>query len=418
MTKRLFVLLTTIFLFGLQLLAQSPISQYGIGLLSSPNNYLSSGMGHSSIALANPQLINTCNPASYATRDTLSFVFAFGTTGQSALYKTANGSTSNNNGNISFLGMGFRITKWWGTSAGLTPFSESNYDIQGTRNIENVGDVIFYNNGSGGLSKAYLGNAINIGNHLTIGANANFLFGYVNHYNSLQMPNQENYYNAYSRNHLRLHSFYFDYGLQYTGTVKDQFNYKLGLTFAQKQSLSSDANYLATKTNFINNKNLLDTILFVDTTGNLLELPNMIGVGFAIQNNQWLFTADMTLQQWHEIQLSFITHETFIDKISYHIGGQYIPNKNDFSHYSRRIAYRLGAYFNNSYFTINNEPIYRVGTTFGVGLPLRKTKTSINISFDIGKYGSISKNGIESYYGILSLNLNLQDIWFVKPKFE
>ena len=40
------------------------------------------------------------------------------------------------------------------------------------------------------------------------------------------------------------------------------------------------------------------------------------------------------------------------------------------------------------------------------------------MSLDFGKRGATNDNLIEEYYGLLRINLNLHDIWFVKSKFD
>jgi hypothetical protein len=56
--------------------------------------------------------------------------------------------------------------------------------------------------------------------------------------------------------------------------------------------------------------------------------------------------------------------------------------------------------------------------SFGLGLPLRNTNTSVNISGEFGRRGTLDQNLLRETYGILSINLSLSDIWFVKRKFK
>jgi hypothetical protein len=67
---------------------------------------------------------------------------------------------------------------------------------------------------------------------------------------------------------------------------------------------------------------------------------------------------------------------------------------------------------------LEGEQLRDFGISFGVGLPLNRNKSAMNISFILGKRGLKQKDLIEERYGMISFSLNLYDIWFVKRKFD
>ncbi len=84
----------------------------------------------------------------------------------------------------------------------------------------------------------------------------------------------------------------------------------------------------------------------------------------------------------------------------------------------KRIAYRGGLKYEKSYLMIGNEQIKDFGISFGVGLPVYRSLSTINISAEIGQRGTTDFNLIKEQYAKLTLNVNLHDIWFVKRKFD
>jgi D-hexose-6-phosphate mutarotase len=66
----------------------------------------------------------------------------------------------------------------------------------------------------------------------------------------------------------------------------------------------------------------------------------------------------------------------------------------------------------------NNHQLKDIGMSFGVGLPLKRTKSSVNVNLEFGKKGTQKENLIQENYTKLSLNFTLHEYWFVKRKFD
>ena len=56
--------------------------------------------------------------------------------------------------------------------------------------------------------------------------------------------------------------------------------------------------------------------------------------------------------------------------------------------------------------------------SLGVGLPLEFTKSALNINYSYGIKGTVGNDLIKENYHMISINLSLEAIWFVKRKFE
>ena len=60
------------------------------------------------------------------------------------------------------------------------PFSNIGYHIEDSESHPDLGLINYSYNGDGGLSLLYVGAAYNLTENLSVGANANYLFGGLN----------------------------------------------------------------------------------------------------------------------------------------------------------------------------------------------------------------------------------------------
>ena len=56
--------------------------------------------------------------------------------------------------------------------------------------------------------------------------------------------------------------------------------------------------------------------------------------------------------------------------------------------------------------------------TLGLGLPVRRNASELNLSFDVGTCGNLSQNNLQQFFVKGTFAITLSDFWFVKRKFE
>jgi hypothetical protein len=86
--------------------------------------------------------------------------------------------------------------------------------------------------------------------------------------------------------------------------------------------------------------------------------------------------------------------------------------------YYQRINYRAGFTFEQSYLEINQTRINDFGISFGVGLPMKKSRSTINIAVELGTQGTTQNNLVKENYMRLTIGTSLQERWFLKRKFN
>ncbi len=84
----------------------------------------------------------------------------------------------------------------------------------------------------------------------------------------------------------------------------------------------------------------------------------------------------------------------------------------------KRITYRAGLRYNQSYLDFNGTQINEFGISFGFGFPMKKSKTGIDLGFEIGRRGTTNNNLIQENFVNVLLGISIQEHWFHKRKYQ
>ncbi len=96
------------------------------------------------------------------------------------------------------------------------------------------------------------------------------------------------------------------------------------------------------------------------------------------------------------------------------IGGFYIPNYNGYGSYWKRVVYRAGFRMEETGITVNGQDINEFGISFGVGLPVGRLFSNVNLGFEVGSRGTKDAGLIQENFFNAFLSLSLNDKWFQK----
>lgn len=386
----------------------TPYSYFGSGLIINNGFGVSKALGGTGIAYKSGNSLNNLNPASYNGIDSLSFLFEIGSYAKYSSYKTSNERSNKFDGNIQYLAMGFRLNKWWALSLGVAPFSSVSYNITVTNTIDGEPLTSFkvYYYGNGGINRFYFGNSFGINKHISLGINTSYILGSVTQTeSSLKITD----FDGYSLKKVTyIHSFLFDYGIQLNTNI-GKWNYSLGLIYCNRKTLKSRAE--------MEFGSSYDTLEIITKKTNFI-IPQKYGVGFAIsKGDQIKIGLDYTHENWSDAKFSN-NYLSTRDERRYSLGIEYCSRKNISDYGFKAIHYRLGVYYNPTYLIIDDTPIDTKATTFGLGLPLRKKLSMINISAELGQTGNTKKGLIKENYILFHLNFTLHDIWFQKLHYD
>ncbi len=400
----------------------SPYSRFGFGTLYGTSFGKGDAMGGIGIGTRDSYQINTANPASYTSIDSLTFLMQFGIEARFTRSETTNAQNTRNNVNFNHLTFALPVTHWWASSFGLIPYATKGYEISSTE-----GSIALQSNssfiGTGTLTRAYVGNAIRLGKHLSLGVNTWFMFGKINDNTYIYFPNDNNSYDYMKNNSLNSHGFGITGGFQYQIETKNKNKFIIGATIEPKVNISSTyiiheerALYRSSSTY----SEIVDTIRHIESNNNGLQTPQTFGAGFSYQiKNKITFGADAYYQKWKDVKFLGQTTDYLTNSSRYSAGLEYVPNLYSIRSYWDRAEYRFGGFYENSYLTLNGEQLKNYGLTFGMGFPLsRMYRSLLNVSCEIGRLGTTQNDLIRETYAKFTLHFMLHDRWFYKTKFD
>jgi hypothetical protein len=403
-----------------QIQINSPYTRYGVGtLVENGMDPRITSMGGLYYGLQANNLINTANPASYAAFDSVSFVFDGGIFGIITSLRTSNQTDQGDYISLSHLLFGFPVTHWWKTSFGILPFSFVGYDIYAPEEMEDMPDVENVYQGSGGYNQLYWGNAFLIGKKLSVGFNLKYMFGSIYRSRGVTFPDSIEMKNTYIKGATRSSDIYGEIGVQYRLTLpKDKFMV-IGGVFGPQVEINSKASYLATT--YFGNINSVqysyDTIDYQLNVKGTWTLPIRTGFGVTIgKEGQWVAGADFLWQNW-EKYLHYDISDSLANRWNIAVGGEYIPNSRAVGSYLQKVAYRAGFHFGKTPMYFNGQHLTELGISFGLGLPIKKSKSTVNLSASIGKRGTIQYGLIQENFIRFTVGVNVFENWFFKSKY-
>ena len=313
-------------------------------------------------------------------------------------------------------------TTAWGCSIGLIPFSSVGYRMKTVDSTQVYGTTTSVYEGDGGLNQVYFGNAFRPVKNLSVGVNASLLFGSLGLNRTLLFSNTS-YHSIYAETDAVISDLKFDLGMQYHGNIGKKSFFNFGVTYSNPAKLKSHNDTLI-YTYFVTSSNatsILDTISNVSEAGGYLNLPSSLGIGFVFGNRQtFLAGIDYSMQDWSKYTY-FGQSDSLANSKQISAGLQFSPynaGKNKTPKYWQKVQYRVGFRYADTYLKLRNTQLKETAVTFGFGLPLRKTKTMIHVSFEMGKRGTVENDLIEEKFGRVSVAFSLFDKWFYKKRFE
>jgi len=402
-----------------QVKINSPYTRYGLGnLVENGMDPRITAMGGLYYGLQANNLINTANPASYAAFDSVSFIFDAGIFGAMTNLKAENLSDQGSYISLSHLMFGFPVTRWWRTSLGVLPFSYVGYDIYNSEELEGITKVQNVYQGSGGLSQLYWGNAFRIGKKLSIGFNMKYLFGSITRSRGIAFPDSIEMKNTYIRGSIRPRDFYGEIGFQYKTKLPKDLFMVVGGVFGPEVKINSKASYLATTYwGAINSAQYYyDTIgVSLDEKGSF-TLPIRIGTGITFgKEGKWIAGTDFLWQNWEKYRY-YGQSDSLVNRWNIAIGGEYIPDARS-SSYLQKVAYRAGFHFGKTPLNLQNSHLSEFGISFGLGLPLKKSKSMVNLSASFGRKGTYQHGLIQENFFRFTVGVNVFEKWFIKSKY-
>lgn len=390
-----------------QLAGGSAYSSFGVGDLNLLGRGQNQGIANLGVAWRPEGGLNLRNPA--ANTSILSPVNVILETGFNFSVnqrKTNSENIVQRDGGLSDFVFWLRPYKKWGIALGLQPFSKVQYSTLTDQRA--TGDPNAYqtiNTGSGGLSNLFWSNGYQLTKQLSLGFSANLLFGNIEDEASVFVRSNNTSFEALTSTQIQ--GFHFDYGLQLTLPVGAN-ELTLGATLRTAQDLRSvrDVSLFTTRDTLIENGS---------TTDDRYGIPLTYGLGASYQTNRWTIMGEFNFEGWSSVASD--TEEELVDVYSAGIALIGTPFRNQYQTRYESVRLKAGFTYRNSQLRINGTSFDQWVASAGVGIPYRRGRNQLDISYSFHRRGTLDNELILESQHQIGVSFSLRDVWFQKRLF-
>lgn len=385
----------------------SPYSVLGIGDLETSYYNRYTGMANSSVALSDNRYINNSNAASLSDLIPRFYTFEISGRFQHDLYSGAGVDPTNNQTSdfqMKRLNLAAKITKRWGSSLGLMPFSSASYNFSSTKSIGGTPLLATATyDGDGGINQFYWANGYRITKNTSIGITSSILFGSLNQTESLQSGVDGNGLVTTESNFL--HNFYFNFSLLTKLKLNKHWMSSYGITFTPRTSLISQESILV-------KDNLGNTIKSSTTNNGYFDLPVSINAGIAVvKDDKYTYTINARNDSWNNLNYSGTGYQ-LVNSNRVSLGFQSANLKRNYYNQAyERGFFQLGLYAGNSYLKVNNQQLTDFGASVGYGRNSFRSPLGWVTSISVGREGSQNSSILSQNYVKLTLTLSYLDFF-------
>lgn len=397
----------------------SPYSLNELGEINFTGNVSYQSMGGIDASIDSIEF-NINNPSSLAKIKTTNYLIG-------TFYKSS--SLSNNSlkeniktSNINYIAIGIPV-KNFGFGFGVLPYSSVGFNLQTTEEYNDANSInqrLF--GADGNINKAFLSVGIPFLKYVSLGASANYNFGKFN-YERFNLMDGVNY-GVFSNSSSEIKGFTYNFSSNLLIPLKNDLTLSILYSLYPEGELDSfniESLYTSNASS-ITLESLGDFVdIDLDSRGlenTKLPVPkkSIYSIGLE-KKNSWFFGAqyENKLSSGFENVFLNIKNVTYRDANSISFGGYFIPDSSSLVSYWKRIKYRFGIKNDKKSIIVNNLPINQFSLNLGLGLPIAGLSKA-NLGLEIGKIGN--DDLIKENYFSLRLGLSLNDVWFIKRKYN
>ncbi len=415
-----------------QNITKSPYSIIGVGDILFKGNACNYTLGQTTQGKRSPFHINTLNPASYSN---LTFTnIEAGAVYSNANFEGAANISGVNNAWISYINFAFPLSakRGIGASFGTSPFSGVGYNISSSNLISgDTGNSLPINipatnnySGRGGLSMFYLGYGMRLYRTVSVGMNANYIFGQIKNTNQLLIPAQYKMFNLNEDKVSYLRGWSYDIGIQLHDTFNfgklktHEYEWAIGATLTPASILDVDQSYILRTLPIGSGIGIKDTVFNNENLKGTANFPLGWKLGFSVgEKEKWNFAGDLKGTNWSDFK-NFGVNDSLRDSWGIGLGGSIIPDYRNQKNILYRLEYRIGYRYEQSNISINKTGIDIQAITFGLGIPLTKSRSKLNLGFEYLTRGTAQNGLVQENYFRFIVGISFTDKWFHRYRYD
>ena len=397
----------------------SPYSLNELGEINFTGNVSYQSMGGIDASIDSIEF-NINNPSSLAKIKTTNYLI--GTFYKSSSLSNITLKENIKTSNINYIAIGIPV-KNFGFGFGVLPYSSVGFNLQTTEEYNDANSINLRLFGAdGNINKAFLSVGIPFFKYLSIGASVNYNFGKFNYekFNLMEGVN----YGVFSNSSSEITGFTFNFSSNILIPIKNDLTLSILYSLYPKGELDSfNIESLYTSNASTISLESLGDFVDIDLDSRGLEntkLPvpkkSIYSIGLE-KKNSWFVGVqyENKLSSGFENVFLNIKNVTYRDANSISFGGYFIPDSSSLVSYWKRVKYRFGIKNDKKSIIVNNLPINQFSLNLGLGLPIAGLSKA-NLGLEIGKIGN--DDLIKENYFSLRLGLSLNDVWFIKRKYN
>ena len=421
-------LLLSVSLFTVRANAQDnrPYTRYGLGELQPQMPSGLRAWGFQSAADQDPYRFNPVNPASLGSL--ASSVLQLGVFGNATWLKANDSIDRFGSGSVDYVMLGVPVIRnKWGMAAGLLPYARTNYSvIQLNEETTGIPRSVNRSSGRGALYEAYLATGWQFGG-FSFGVKGAYAFGNMDQTSVLVFDDTLNGFNSRFNAERAFSGFTWNGGVQYQLPLATRDRIQFGASARLSQTITARRNFVYER--FLYNANNaevpFDTIDIGQGERGDVTLPAQYDAGIIFKR---FATDKRDVVRWQAgLNFTYTAHEdyrSFGESDSLHStfrlagGVEWTPRDEAIEGYHNRVRYRAGSYYGTGALQLRNQAFNRYGVTFGLGLPVRRVFSYIDVSVDYGVHGPSDKTLLREQYLNGTVGFSFSDRWFIKRRYD
>jgi hypothetical protein len=361
---------------------------------------------------------NLNNPASYGFLKvtTYSLGIHYRNTNLASLTESANADDAS----LDYLAVSIPAGKF-GFGFGILPYSSVGYRIETLDSATEGQNTLNRYEGEGGINQAFLSVGLPLTSFFSIGVSAQYNFGNLFYRTGQFIEGVDT--GTLLTNQSSISGLNYQYSAQVNIPIKRKYLLQ-GMYVYQPEAFLNSQNDRIFYTQSLSNDTVVDFEEIDLNTQGLRETEletsqtTKIGLGFG-ENKKWFLGIQHNLTKSANFTNNFFSRSTisYRDAKQWTVGGFYIPDYASFTSFWERVVYRFGFRTEQMSLIINNLPITETGISFGIGLPLGSLSNA-NIGFEVIQRGAKQSGLIQETLVAMRIGLSLNDIWFIKRKYN
>lgn len=361
---------------------------------------------------------NLNNPASYGFLKvtTYSLGIHYRNTNLASMTESANADDAS----LDYLSVSIPAGKF-GFGFGILPYSSVGYRIETLDSATEGQNILNRYEGEGGINQAFLSVGLPLTSFFSIGVSAQYNFGNLFYRTGQFIEGVDT--GTLLTNQSSISGLNYQYSAQVNIPIKRKYLLQ-GMYVYQPEAFLNSQNDRIFYTQSLSNDTVVDFEEIDLNTQGLRETEletsqtTKIGLGFG-ENKKWFLGIQHNLTKSANFTNNFFSRSTisYRDAKQWTVGGFYIPDYASFTSFWERVVYRFGFRTEQMSLIINNLPITETGISFGIGLPLGSLSNA-NIGFELIQRGAKQSGLIQETLIAMRIGLSLNDIWFIKRKYN